>query len=87
MTVYPEWIKVACPTCKAKPYELCTATLTLPKGVTLRHSHGARQIAYDETQTTRTKDEKTGDSGKVLSSDSTSDRCEPNSDTGRRDYN
>jgi hypothetical protein len=50
MTVYPDWIKVSCPTCNAKPYEHCTSCLTLPKGNTLRYPHNGRLLAYEQTQ-------------------------------------
>jgi len=49
MTIYPDWIKIKCPTCNANPYELCTSCLTFPKGNTLRHPHAGRLLAYEQT--------------------------------------
>ena len=50
MTIYPDWVKVKCPVCNAKPYESCTAIYNLPKGTTLKLPHKARFIAYEQTQ-------------------------------------
>lgn len=81
MTVYPDWIKVSCPVCNARVNEPCTAVLNLPKGTTLRYPHHGRFIAYEQTQTNTSKDEKIRDSREVLSSDTIGDRTKPNRTT------
>lgn len=53
MTIYPEWIKVKCPTCKANPYKECTAVLTLPSGTRLNRPHVKRLRASDEIRIKR----------------------------------
>lgn len=77
MTIYPDWAKVSCPVCNAKPYELCSAVMTLPKGITLRHPHNGRLVAYEQTK----QDKEIRDSGQDISSGNDSNKTQSNRTT------